>query len=166
MRHNQRMPDHPQAEAGARIRARRVQLDFPSMEAFADAAGSSPRMVADAERGVPVGPKTRLRLSRTLRWTDDSIDRLYRGEEPIEQETFSIRPKPADEPSTEDLGVLTARMAQLRKKLDLIPGVWDEHGPEAARAAVANLSAQMAELERQIAEEEADRGETSPRHAS
>lgn len=166
MRHNRRMPDHPQAEAGARIRARRVELDFPSMEAFADAAGSSPRMVADAERGVPVGPKTRLRLSRTLQWTDDSIDRLYRGEDPVERHPTAATVAGQDEAPPANLGEMTARMAQLRQKLDLIPGVWDAHGPEAARAAVANLSAQMAELQEQIAAAEASSGETSPRQAS
>jgi transcriptional regulator with XRE-family HTH domain len=160
------MPDYPQADAGARIRARRVELDFSSMEALADASGSSARMVADAELGKTVGPKTRLRLSRGLRWTDDSIDRLYRGEEPVERETVTVRPLPADEPPMESLGALTARMAQLVQKLDLIPGVWDEHGPEAARAAVANLSAQMRDLQQQIADAEADSGVSSPRHAS
>lgn len=166
------MPDYPQAAAGAVIRARRVvELKISSMEALADLAGSSPRMVADAELGVPVGPKTRLRLSRALGWTDDSIDRLYRGENPIERETAAIRSKPADEPSLEDLGVLTARVAQIRRRLERIPEVWDEHGPEAARAAVANLSAQMAALQRQIADAEnattADAGgENPPRHAS
>lgn len=158
------MPDYPQAAAGAKIRARRVLLDFSSMEAFAIAAGSSARMVADAELGVPVGPKTRLRLSRALGWTDDSIDRLYRGEEPVELVT--VHAKTADEPPMENLGILTARMAQLRQKLDLIPDVMETHGSQAARAAVANLSAQMAELQQQIAAAEAATGENSPRHAS
>lgn len=158
------MPDHPHEAAGAAIRARRIALGFSSMEAFADAAGSSPRMVADAERGIAVGTKTRIRLSRAARWTDDSIDRLYRGEDPVELAT--VRPKPVDEPPTETLGVLTARMAQLRQKLDLIPDVMETHGPAAARAAVANLSAQMEDLQRQIAEAEVNPGESSPRHAS
>ncbi len=161
------MPDYPQAAAGARIRARRVLLGFPSMEAFARAAGSSARMVADAELGKPVGPKTRIRLSRAAQWTDDSIDRLYRGEEPVEREQITVRTKTADEPPAENLGVLTARMAQLRQKLDLIPDVMETHGPEAARAAIANLSAQMKELERQIADAEAStEGEEPPRQAS
>lgn len=160
------MPDHPQADAGSVIRARRIALGFTSMEAFADAAGSSPRMVADAERGVPVGEKTRIRLSRAAKWTDDSIDRLYRGEDPIERENTAVRPLPADEPPTENLGVLTARMAQLRQKLELIPDVMENHGAAAARAAVANLSSQMEDLQQQIADAEADRGEHFPRHAS
>lgn len=163
------MPDYPQAAAGAAIRARRIALGYSSMEAFADAAGSSPRMVADAERGIPVGEKTRIRLSRAAQWTDDSIDRLYRGEEPVERE--SARPTAVNEPPGEDLGMLTARMAQIRRKLELIPDVWDEHGPEAARAAVANLSAQMAALQQQIADAESAEsatasGENPPRHAS
>lgn len=160
------MPDYPHADAGATIRARRIALGFSSMEAFADAAGSSPRMVADAERGITVGTKTRIRLSRAAQWTDDSIDRLYRGEVPIERQDTAIRPLPADEPPTENLGVLTARMVQLRQKLDLIPDVMEQHGSAAARAAVANLSSQMEDLQQQIADAEADRGENSPRHAS
>jgi transcriptional regulator with XRE-family HTH domain len=165
------MPDYPQAAAGKVIRARRVALKFSSMEALADKAGSSPRMVADAELGVPVGTKTRIRISRALEWTDDSIDRLYRGEDPIEREPELIQPTQADEPAPENLGVLTARMAQIRRRLERIPEVWDEHGPEAARAAVANLSAQMATLQQQIADaENADtadaNGENPPRHAS
>lgn len=160
------MPDYPQADAGARIRARRIFLKFSSMGAIADASGVSPRMVADAELGKEVGPKTRLRLSRALQWTDDSIDRLYRDEEPVELDATTIRPLPSNEPPTENLGVLTARMAQLREKLDLIPDVWDKYGPDAARAAIANLSAQMKALQEQIADAEADPGETSPRHAS
>jgi len=166
------MPDHPQAHAGSIIRARRIALDFTSMEAFAAAASSSPRMVADAERGVPVGEKTRIRLSRAVGWTDDSIDRLYRGEDPIEVESPLVRPAPLAEPPLESLGALTARMAQLREKLELIPDVWDKHGPEAARAAVANLSAEMQQLQQQIADAEAAAeegvvgGEDSPRHAS
>lgn len=159
------MPDYPQAAAGAVIRARR-ELTFSSRGALADTADSSTRMVAAAELGEQVGPKTRKRLSWALGWTDDSIDRLYRGEEPVERETITVRPLPADEPPVESLGVLTARMAQIRRKLDLIPEVWDEHGPEAARAAVANLSAQMRDLQQQIADAEADSGESSPRHAS
>jgi transcriptional regulator with XRE-family HTH domain len=165
MRNNRRMPDYPQAAAGAKIRARRVLLGFSSMEAFADAAGSSARMVADAELGKPVGSKTRIRLSRTLQWTDDSIDRLYRGEDAVELAT--VRTKPVDEPPVEHLGVLTARMARLRQKLDLIPDVLETHGPDAARAAVANLSAQMKDLERQIADAEAATdSEKPPRQAS
>lgn len=160
------MPDYPQADAGAKIRARRIFLEFNSMGALAEASGVSPRMVADAELGKEVGPRTRLRLSRTLLWTDDSIDRLYRGEDPVQRETTTIRQLPADEPPTGTLGVLTARMAQLRQKLDLIPDVMEQHGPEAARAAVANLSSQMEDLQRQIADAEADRGEHFPRHAS
>jgi hypothetical protein len=159
------MPDYPQAEAGAQIRARRIAVGFSSMEAFADAAGSSSRMVADAELGVPVGTKTRVRLSRALGWTDDSIDRLYRGEPPVEK--ARTQTKVADESPAENLGVLTARMAQLRQKLELIPDVMETHGPETARAAVANLSAQMKELERQIADAEAATdGTTPPRQAS
>jgi transcriptional regulator with XRE-family HTH domain len=167
MRHNRHMPDYPQAEAGATIRQRRIALGFTSMEAFAEAAGSSSRMVADAERGIPVGEKTRIRLSRAAKWTDDSIDRLYRGEQPIEHDPVAARTKPADEPPIDGgLGILTARMAQLRKKLDLIPDVWDQHGPEAARAAIANLSGQMRELQQQIAAAEFDPGQTSTGHAS
>lgn len=161
------MPDYPQADAGATIRQRRIALGFTSMEAFAEAAGSSSRMVADAERGIPVGEKTRIRLSRAAKWTDDSIDRLYRGEAPIERDQVTVRTKPADEPPLDgEIGILTARMAQLRKKLDLIPDVWDEHGPEAARAAIANLSGQMSELQGQIAQAEADSRETASGQAS
>jgi hypothetical protein len=91
---------------------------------------------------------------------------LYRGEDPVER-TPEPRTTPPSEPAADGhLGMLTARMAQLRKKLELIPDVWDNHGPEAARAAIANLSGQMRELQQQIAEAETDSGETSTGQAS
>lgn len=167
MRNNRRMPDYPQAAAGARIRARRLLLDtlmqgnsYSSMEAFADLAGSSSRMVADAELGKPVGPKTRLRISRALFWTDDSIDRLYRGEEPIElpdsptaQGGPTLASTSTGDEATDEL---SARARELQRRLDLIPEVYDNYGREAAREAIKSLSAELQEvlqeLQRRLAE--------------
>jgi hypothetical protein len=146
------------------IRTRRIALGYKSQEALATAAASSTRMVADAERGIPVGAKTKVRLERALLWEHGSIDEMYSGGKPTERHVE--QPAPLVKEPTEDN--LTALAEQIRRRLDLIPDVYSDYGPDAARAAVQKLSEEMAALQRRIADAATPKNphNNSPRHAS
>lgn len=144
MRHTVRMTS-PRAIAGKKFQAYRSKKGFSSQAALADAAGSSVRMVAEVEAGKPVGDKTTQRLDRAMGWKQGyGIEALHRGEEPVDEE-------PVDAVASR-LHALYERSEQIKRKLDLVPEVYDNYGKDAARAAIAALSAEFAELQEEIAQ--------------
>lgn len=82
-------------QLGRLIKARRLALGYDSQQSLADAGGPSVRMIAAAEGGERVGPKTLRRLEQVLQLESGSLDALLSGKLDQLVPATVVTPEPA-----------------------------------------------------------------------
>jgi hypothetical protein len=71
------------SQVAQRIEARRAELALPKSEFYEVAMSET--TLRNMAKGTPVvRPENRVKICRALNWTDDSIDLMLAGKEPVE----------------------------------------------------------------------------------
>lgn len=101
-----------------RVEARIAALGF-SPTTLAEATGLTPQGLLNVRNGVirKYQRRTTLPLTKALKWTPDSIERLLRGEEPIELEPADELPQPEAADVVDELATQLARLATDHEEL-------------------------------------------------
>lgn len=91
-----------------------------SPSAFAAAAGVTPQGLAPLRRGERKQYQVKLKVgaARALRWSEDSIDRLLRGEEPIELPNGD----PVERTLSDRLDLVDEKLELILRRLDVPSG--------------------------------------------
>jgi transcriptional regulator with XRE-family HTH domain len=117
--------------------------------------GMDTKTVDRIEQGKSVAKTTVGKLDVACGWAPGSAVNVLNGG------GVAIIGEP-DDALAEKLQALEEKSAEIQRKLGLVWDVFDDYGPDAARAATHRLTAEFAELQAQITE--AARGENHPRH--
>lgn len=120
---------------GRIIKARREQLGFTSQKALAEAGNMGVRMVAAAELGEHVGPKTLRRLETALKWAPGHLDEVLQGGEPDQAPPVTREIPSVNRTDVRYYEAVTDTVddrAVIERMIELLPSIRRRHGATAA----------------------------------
>lgn len=125
MRHDGFVTDEAWRRLAGAVRARRDELGFTQAELAVESGVSEPtiRVIETARRGSYQRATLRA-IAQALGWTPDSLDRILRGEEPVEAG------KPDERP---DFAQLEIDVKELKRQLAAMSEELDEWREERER---------------------------------
>jgi transcriptional regulator with XRE-family HTH domain len=102
----------------ARVKKRRLSAEIDTdQNTLARQAGVSPSTISSLERAKATAYEARslIRVSRALRWEDDGIERILRGEEPV-----TLGPEGALNLAEEEITTLREEQVRMRALVERI----------------------------------------------